>query len=207
MPVRIFFLDNEILIDTIPTPFVAGSLIARMNGQAVEIGRVESDFVFTSIPWENVAARDGTTFDTSDDAMAYVTAQLAMRRPVGETFGVATVAGASLLQGLPVAVSRATGQLLPARSDTYTLAFVAGLSSADTAQGFAVQPVHGAVTLTDWSAVAGSATLSSGLPYFLGATGGLTTSPLASPAVCVVRVGHAVSPTPLVVAPSDPITL
>ena len=207
MATRIFFLDNEILIDTIPTPFVAGSLIARMNGDDVQIGRVESDFVFTSIPWEDVAARDGSTFPTPDAVMAYVTGQLGMRRPVGETFGVATVAGADLVQGVPLAVSRATGQLLPARADTYALAFVAGLASADTEQGFTVQPAHGAVTLPDWTAVTGAALLAAGMPYFLAPDGGLSTASVGAGSTCITRVGFAASATTLVVEPSSPILL
>ena len=107
MATRIFFLDNEILIDTIPTPFVAGSLIARMNGNDVQIGRVESDFVFTSIPWEGVAARDGSTFDSPDDAMAYVTSQLSMRRAVGSpqrNYAVPAVDGQTLIPISPAPV-------------------------------------------------------------------------------------------------------
>ena len=207
MSTRIFFLNNEILIDTIPTPFVAGSLIARMNGESVEIGRVESDFVFTSIPWMDIAARDGSTFRSPDAVMAYVTGQLGMRRSVGENFGVATVAGAALVRGLPVAISRATGQLLPARADTYALAFVAGVASDDTASGFVDRPAHGAVTIADWSTVADTAQLAPGLPYFLAAAGGLTAVPPGAGGLCNIRVRLAVSSTTMVVAPSLPIQL
>lgn len=207
MAVRIYFRDNEILIDTIPTPFIAASLYATLNGAQIDITRYGSDFVFASPLWSDVANVDGNTFASSDAVMAYLTAQFTMRRAVGETFGIATVAGVDLVQGQPVALSRATGQLLPARADTYTLAFVMGLASADTAQGFAGQPAHGIVTLTDWTAVVGAASLSLGIPYFLGLAGGLTAAPPSVQGQCVTRVGYAASPTTLIVAPADPIQL
>ncbi|WP_449411113.1 hypothetical protein [Methylobacterium komagatae] len=125
---------------------------------------------------------------------------------MGETFGVPAATDADLIKGQPVAVSRASGRLLPARADTYALAFVAGLASADTGQGFADQPAHGAFTLADWSTVAGSPSLSVGQLYFLGATGGLTISPDLT-AACVTRVGLATTPQTLVAEPAHPIVL
>ena len=205
-PVRIFFLVNQILIDTIPTPFVAGSLIATLNGANVEITRAQSTFLFTSIPWDQVADIDGNVFDGADAVMAYLAGQFAMRRPVGDTFGVAAVAGAALIEGQPVAISRANGTLLPARADTYSLAFVAGLVSA-TAAGFPGQPERGAFTLNDWTALTGVPSLTPGLPYFLGPTGGLTTVAINDGAVCVARVGIAASTTTMIVDPSECILL
>jgi hypothetical protein len=105
-----------------------------------------------SVAWVEITSLDGSRVPASmADALAYLQGEFAKNKPVGETFGVPVVAGADLAQGQPVAVSRASGQLLPARADTYTLAFVAGVASADTAQGFATQPAHGAITLPDWS--------------------------------------------------------
>ena len=208
-PIRIFFQDNEILIDTVVMPIVAGSLVASMSadGATVDICRVQSSFVLLSPPWDVIADVNGNTFSDGATALAYVQGQFAMRRPVGETFGIATVAGADLAQGQPVAVSRATGQLLPARADTYALSFVAGLASADTTQGYAGQPAHGIVTLTDWTAIAGVASLALGIPYFLGLAGGLTAVPPSIPGQCVTRIGYAASSTTLIVAPTDPIQL
>ena len=82
-PVRIFFFVNQILIDTIPTPFVAGSLIATMSGANVEIRRTQSSFLFTSIPWAQVADVDGNTFGSSVDVMAYLAVQFALPSVTG----------------------------------------------------------------------------------------------------------------------------
>jgi hypothetical protein len=164
-----------------------------------------TDYLVNDV-WQNYTRSGGGTFASPDDLMAYLTAQFAMRRLVGETFGVPAVAGADLTQGQPVAVSRASGQLLPARADTYTLAFVAGVASADAAQDFVGQPAHGAVTLSDRSAVTGSAALLVGQLYFVGPAGGLTTAPRLDTA-CVARVGLATTPQTLVVEPFTPILL
>ena len=84
---------------------------------------------------------------------------------------------------------------------------MAGLASADTAQGFANQPAYGAVTLADWTAITGNPALAVGQPYFLGPVGGLTLAPDRIAAICVARIGIATSPSTLVVQPTDPILL
>ncbi len=205
--IRVFFATNEILIDSYPQPFIAGSLVATLNNGAIEIRRIESDFLFTAIPWQMVGARDYSTFASSDEVMAYLAAEFAKTRPVGDAFGIATVTAQALAAGMPVAVSRATGQLMSARSDTYALAFVAGLAAADTGQGFAVQPGRGAVTLDDWTAATSIPALAQGQPYFLAPGGGLSLAPIQTGSACVVRVGVAASPTTLVVSPTDPLLL
>lgn len=164
-----------------------------------------SDFKLMT-DYANLMDGAGNGFASRDDAKSYLDFVIAQRRPVGETFGVPAVAGADLAQGHPVAVSRASGQLLPARADTYTLAFVAGVASADTAQGFANRPAHGAVTLPDWTALTGSPDLSVGQLYFVGPAGGLTTAPRLD-TQCIARVGLATAPQTLVVEPSTPIIL
>lgn len=164
-----------------------------------------SDFKLMT-DYTNLTDGAGNRFASAAAAKAYLDVVTAQRRPVGETFGVPVVAGADLLQGQPVAVSRASGRLLPARADTYTRAFVAGLASADTAQGFTNQPAHGAVTLPDWTGLTGFAALAVGQLYFLGAAGSLTIAPRLDTA-CVTRVGLAAAPQTLVVEPSAPIIL
>lgn len=160
-----------------------------------------------ALTWSDLTSLDGTYTPASmADALAYLQGEFAKACPVGETFGVPVVAGADLIQGQPVAVSRASWLLLPARADTYTLAFVAGVASADTAQGFANQPAHGAVTLPDWTTLTGSVSLAVGQTYFVAPAGGLTASPRLDIA-CVARVGFATGPQTLVVEPSTPILL
>lgn len=80
MKVRIFFRENALFIDTVPTPFVAGTLVAVMNGERVEIRRFDSDFVFAVPRWSDVARHDGSTFDTPDAAMAYLASEFARQR-------------------------------------------------------------------------------------------------------------------------------
>lgn len=103
---RIFFRDNWIAIDTIPEPFVAASLIATLNGAQIDITRVDSSFVFASPLWSDVAGIDGSTFPTSDAAMAYLRGQFAMRRPVGTvitSYAIDAVAGMTVNHGLAYA--------------------------------------------------------------------------------------------------------
>ncbi len=83
MATKIFFRSNEILIDTIPTPFVAGSLVASFNGTAIDITRYGSPFVFASPLWSDVADIDGNTFPTPDAAMAYLANQFSMQASAG----------------------------------------------------------------------------------------------------------------------------
>lgn len=205
--IRIFFNVNEILIDSYPQPFIAGSLLATLNAGLVEIRRGESDYLFTAIPWDMVGRRDGTTFATSDEVMAYLAAEFAKSRSVGDAFGLATVAGEALAAGMPVAVSRGSGLLRLARADTYPLAFVAGLAPIDTEPGFTARPGRGVLTLDDWTAVVGAPALFVGQPYFLAPAGGLVATAINPGAACVARVGLAASPSTLVVDPTDPILL
>lgn len=202
----VFFDTNALYVEGYRDSFTAGSLTADFTPIGVGIRVLHGSDYIVNDAWANYTRQDGGKFASPDDLMAYLTAQFSMRRPVGEAFGVPVVAGADLAQGQPVAVSRASGRLLPARADTYTRAFVAGLASADTAQGFANQPAHGAVTLQDWTGLTGFAALAVGQLYFLGADGGLTTSPRLDTA-CVARVGLATAPQTLVVEPSTPIIL
>ncbi|WP_158810262.1 hypothetical protein [Beijerinckia sp. L45] len=206
-PTRIFFNANELLIDSIPQPFIAGSLIASLNNGVVQIQRPESDYLFAALPWPSVADRSGATFDSADAVMAYLAVELAKQKPAGDSFGLATPLAQDVVAGQPLAISRATGQLVLARADTYALAFVAGLAPADEAAGFALQPGRGTVTIADWSAITGAAQLSPGQPYFLAAAGGMTTAALSPGALCVARVGIAASPSTLIVDPFDPILL
>lgn len=189
--------------------FPARSLVATVSNvlpDTIQIndlaGRGEQ-----AVTWANLTSLDGSFKAASmADALAYLQGEFAKSCPIGEIFGAPVVAGADLVRGQPVAVSRTSGQLLPARADTYTLAFVAGVASADTAQGFANQPAHGAITLPDWSALTGTISLNVGELYFVGPEGGLTASPRLD-TQCVVRVGLATTPQTLVVEPSTPIIL
>jgi hypothetical protein len=49
----------------------------------IAICRKGSAYPFTSAPWDKIADRDGNTFSSAQEAMAYLQGQLAMSRPVG----------------------------------------------------------------------------------------------------------------------------
>lgn len=116
------------------------------------------------------------------------------------------VCDADMVKGLPVVVDRATGKFTKALGSTKAKAFIAGLIEQATALGFVGSAGRGAVTLADWSAIAGTASLSPGQTYFLAAAGGITTATPATPN-CAVVVGIAASPTVLMVDPSLPVQL
>lgn len=202
----VFFDTNALYVEGYRDSFAAGTLTADLTPIGVGVRVLHGTDYIVNDAWANYTRQDGSAFASQSELVSYLTREFAKRRPVGETFGISTVAGEDIAQGEPVAISRATGQLLPARADTYTLSFVAGLASANTLQGFTNQPAHGAVTLDDWTPIVGTATLIAALPYFLARAGGLTTLPDRA-TTALVRVGYAASPTTLIVAPTDPILL
>jgi hypothetical protein len=119
---------------------------------------------------------------------------------------IQAVAATDLLRGTPVAISRATGQFITADASYKPAAFVVGLLDSAVAAGFVGNAAPSRLTLTDWTAVTGSAQLQRGLPYFLAAGGGLTVTPPVSPS-CIALVGQALDPTTLLIEPQPPIEL
>lgn len=124
----------------------------------------------------------------------------------GTEIVASAVVDISMVSGLPVVVDRANGKLTTALASTKTKAFLAGLLEEATAGGHVGKAVRGPVTLNDWTSVAGTASLSPGQTYFLGVTGGITTTAPTSPN-CTVVVGIAASTTVLMVDPSLPLQL
>ena len=95
--------------------------------------------------------------------------------------------------GQPVYV-KATGHLGVASSTALPYAGYAGVALADTAVGFAAPYGVGVVMLTDWTFIAGTATITPGAVYYLG--NGTITTVAPSTGYCVV-VGRALTPTTL----------
>ncbi len=126
--------------------------------------------------------------------------------PVGGSFTIQ--AGETVAAGQPVYVSTLTAEVFLARADAVGTAHVLGLAATSAAIGFTTEVLAiGSVTLTDWTAVTGSATLTRGMDYFLSsATAGMitTTAPQSS-GDWVTRVGHAVSTTTLEIHVHRPI--
>ena len=107
--------------------------------------------------------------------------------------------------GWPVAVSRANGHGKLARADSYALSFVAGLSKEATAPGFVCPLEQFALSLDDWTDIAGTATLATGNQYFLGQATGIAAADLSARAVALV--GTAISPTTLKLSINPPILM
>lgn len=112
----------------------------------------------------------------------------------------------TLPAGTPVAV-HSTGAGVIAADATAAPPCV-GLLLADTAAGHAgdVQTA-GPLTLADWTAATGAASLTARAVYFLAAGGGLTTAAPATPGQRMQAVGRAVAPDTLDVTVFPPILL
>ncbi len=182
---------------------IAGGLQATLSGDQIAIANVYGGKPIVCTDYSQIADINGAGFASAAAAMAYLATIFAP--PPSRT--VEAVAGAAIAAGAPLATSRANGQLVPARADTYPLAFVAGVALADAADGFPAQAGRGAITLDDWTSATGNAALAQGQPYFLAPAGGLTATAINPGALCVALIGLAASATTLVVTPSDPILL
>lgn len=151
---------------------------------------------------------DGMLVDVPDEPLEIAFAAVGMPGrdgADGDSAPFELVASADMPAGTPVAVDRATHRLISADAAWKPSAFVAGLLTADVLAGFAGSVTATRLTLADWSAVAGTAQLAPGQPYFLSQGGGLTVNAPAS--LCVALVGRAVSPTTLLIDPQPPIQL
>ncbi|WP_295446253.1 hypothetical protein [uncultured Thiodictyon sp.] len=86
---------------------------------------------------------------------------------------------------------------------------VAGLAMADTASGFTCTYTRSTAESTDWSAVTGTAALSSGSVYYLSPSvpGTLTTTPPETAGLALVRIGRAVDTMTLQIMVEPPIYL
>lgn len=128
------------------------------------------------------------------------------RGPAGSASTIDAVADVAVAAGMPLAISRATGHFVKADAASKPIAFVAGLAQASTSVGFVASSVRDSLTLADWTAITGSTALAVGQTYFLGAGGGLTTTP-PGPPNCITAIGIAASATTLIIEPENPIQL
>lgn len=105
------------------------------------------------------------------------------------------------------------GQALYIKSNTHTdladcstTGTVMGIAQTNIASGFSGNLIsQGQLTLSDWSASTGSATLSAGQTYYLGVAGAIGTSPPTSG--FVVKLGKAITTTTLEISIEDKILL
>ena len=205
--IRVFYSDNALYIDGIRQAMVAGSLVASASGNTITIQPLNLAPPLAVGDFSTFARQDGTGFASVDEAMAYLAGQFALRRSL-DIPTASGIAATNFAKGTPLAVSRANGQLIAARADTYAASFVPGLANADVAAGFIANATRNSVTLSDWTSIAGVQGLASGLPYFLAPSGGMTlTAPSSSTSVCSVRLGLATSSQSFLFMQSDPVTL
>lgn len=93
-----------------------------------------------------------------------------------------------------------------AEATAKAIGVVEDASIAPTASGSVL--TDGAITVADWTAIAGAPTLTAGSVYFLdGVDGNITTIPPILAGSYVVRIGTAISTTTLEVSISRPIKL
>jgi hypothetical protein len=111
--------------------------------------------------------------------------------------------GDGLLAGSPVTTSVATaGKVVPADDDDALFCGMA-LNAADTDDSVNILQA-GAITLSDWTAIAGSEFLAPGDVYYIAATaGGISTTAPITAGKYIHPVGVAVSTTTLIVGVSE----
>jgi hypothetical protein len=117
-----------------------------------------------------------------------------------------SVSDAVIAAGMPLAVNRTSGHMVKADASSKPISFVVGLADQAVGIGEVATAANESLTLADWTAVVGSATLSHGSVYFLAAGGGLTTTAPSSPNMITI-VGEAASTTTMIVRPQPPIQL
>jgi hypothetical protein len=79
----VFFDTNALYIKGYRDSFTAGSLTADFTPFGVGVRVLHGTDYLVNDAWQNYTREDGSGFVSADDLMAYLTAQFAMRRPVG----------------------------------------------------------------------------------------------------------------------------
>ena len=124
------------------------------------------------------------------------------------TVTTSLVCDVAVVVGAPLAIDRTTGHFVKADASIYARSFVVGLAVAATAATFVADAsTSGAVTLSNWTALAGTTTLSAGQIYFLAVGGGITLTRPTTVGQAVAIVGEATSSTTLSLRLSQPILL
>jgi hypothetical protein len=122
---------------------------------------------------------------------------------------VSGIAGQAIFAGAVVRINKSTARVVLAQADHPNTAEPVGLARADAVNNGTVAIAQDRVTLPDWTAVTGVASLQPGHDYFLSTTtpGGLTATPPASTGQVSCWIGTAVSTTTLLISIQDPFQL
>lgn len=200
---------DQIWIESHEEPFAPRTLVTLVDAQGfIHIRRPGQSKTLAGGSYADFTDEQGRGFASNGEALAYLNEVFDIRAAT-EAPPAEAVAPAGALAGQPMAVSRLNGELVPARGDTYPLALVAGLAASAASAGYVASLTREALTLADWTAIAGTPSLSLGLPYFLGPEGGLTLAPemRAGAGYSNVRLGVATGPQTFAPSIADPILL
>lgn len=130
-------------------------------------------------------------------------------RIVGDTTPISAIFDSNTSAGMVVYVS-SNGHVDLARADVVGTSAGVGLAlSAVTATQVGEYKPEGQITLSDWTAVTGTTTLSAGAIYFLSETtaGQMTTTPPTLSGETILRVGRALTDTQFDIEIAQPVLL
>ena len=101
------------------------------------------------------------------------------------------------------------GKAAAAQADSLTTSDVFGFAEEDVATGFTLTVSRDRVTLSDWTDLTGSASLSKGTTYYLhpSIAGGITSTPPTTGGQTVVEIGEALTEQTLAINISPAILL
>jgi hypothetical protein len=131
-------------------------------------------------------------------------------RDGGEATPIELVSFEPITKGQAIRVRATGGTASPALADAIGTADVFGFATNSVGPDATVEVTRDRITLDDWTALTGAASLVRGTRYFLSQTipGGITNSPnLLLSGACAVVVGEAISTTTLAIRITDPIRL
>lgn len=127
----------------------------------------------------------------------------------GESTPIELVSFESITEGQAIRVRPNTGKASPAQANGSSTSDVFGFATTSVGSDATLEVTRDRMSLSDWSAIAGTTLLTPGVSYFLSPStpGGIQTSPPTTAGQVVCVVGEAVSPTTLAVQIGIPILL
>lgn len=193
----VFFDTNALYIEGYRDSFVAGSLTFDLIGNKVGVRVLHGTDYLVEDDWSVYTRQDGSAFASIDDLTAYLTAQFAMRRPVG---GIVTLTAGENLSGHQALMFALDGSGSAIRADLTAENYAfAGISLGAASVGSSVQALTAGLAIEpSWS----WAPLN---PVYVGMAGSLTQVVPASGLFHLI--GFASSATSLLVSPGPLVQL
>lgn len=189
---------NVLCITGIATPFPAGSLEARRQGDMLAVASPHEDYLITQwTAFDGWMRPDGSRFTSADEAFAYLDTTCRQKRLVGLP-PLTFTAGEPLSGQRAVRLAGSNTVRIASSDDISQAGLPIGVTTAAADEGADVTVmIVGTVDEPTWSFSPG--------PVFLGLNGALVQIPPASG--FVLQIGTALSATRLVVERSTPIIL